>query len=175
MAKGETSSERAAREYKRRTTFDMATRVAAIIYSRRNPAWRESWLSLEQILCEVDDDLLPKFLRWVADILQERPRSVWEIRDKRPYSPGSNWYDYMIKAAYDEAFARSMPRLRVGQQVKWPSFSEFLDIFREQNPKLQGASARSLRRSLERLGYHTRPDKRGRPTQNRDRKQGLTR
>jgi hypothetical protein len=44
-----------------------------------------------------------------------------------------------------------------------PPFWLFLDIFREQNPKLHGASDRSLRRSLRRLGLQTMPNKRGRP------------
>jgi hypothetical protein len=44
-----------------------------------------------------------------------------------------------------------------------PPFWLFLDIFREQNPKLHGASDGSLRRSLRRLGLQTTPSKRGRP------------
>jgi hypothetical protein len=44
-----------------------------------------------------------------------------------------------------------------------PPFWLFLDVFREQNPKLHGASDGSLRRSLRRLGLQTMPSKRGRP------------
>jgi hypothetical protein len=44
-----------------------------------------------------------------------------------------------------------------------PPFWLFLDIFREQNPKLHGASDSSLQRSLRRLGLQTMPSKRGRP------------
>jgi hypothetical protein len=44
-----------------------------------------------------------------------------------------------------------------------PPFWLFLDIFREQNPKLHGASDGSLRRSLRRLGLQTTASKRGRP------------
>jgi hypothetical protein len=44
-----------------------------------------------------------------------------------------------------------------------PPFYIFLEIFREQNPKLHGASDSSLRRSLRRLGLQTVPSKRGRP------------
>jgi hypothetical protein len=47
-------------------------------------------------------------------------------------------------------------------QLPCPTFSEFLEAYREQNPKVK-VEERSLRRSLKRLGFSTVPDKRGRP------------
>jgi hypothetical protein len=124
-----------------------------------------------RLVCEHHDNENPsKFLRLVADY----------IEGKEPYEPGNDWYDDAIEKAYCEA-CRRMPRPRlarsggVSRGVKQiifarnspygsrPSFSEFESIFRQQNPKLRGASDRSLRRSLRRLGYITRSDKRGRP------------
>src|SRR5262249_23315342 len=58
---------------------------------------------------------------------------------------------------------------KFGREIPRPTFSEFLEVFREQNPELHGASERSLRRSLKRLGYETTPGKPGRPRENRDR------
>jgi hypothetical protein len=110
-----------------------------------------AYTAIGRLVCEHHDNENPsKFLRWVADY----------IEGKEPYNPGDNWYDDAIEKAYSEAWNRcrsSCPK------VKWPAFYEFEKIFREQNPKLRGASDRSLRRSLRRLGYITRPDKRGRP------------
>jgi hypothetical protein len=131
-----------------------------------------------RLVCEHHDNENPsKFLRLVADY----------IEGKEPYEPGDNWYDDAIEEAYCEAcrrmaLARSggvsratlrsaiekLPGVkqiiftRYGRRSR-PSFSEFESIFRQQNPKLRGASDRSLRRSLRRLGCITRSDKRGRP------------
>jgi hypothetical protein len=60
-------------------------------------------------------------------------------------------------------------------EIPWPTFSEFLEVFREQKPELRGASDRSLRRSLKRLGLFPRPDKPGRPRGKKDRNPRLTR
>jgi hypothetical protein len=189
MAKRETNAQRSAREYERRTTLQMAKWVADIICTRReNKAdlapedsedlppkemkmmgwhpeskdWRKTYTFLGQVFCEfcAFDEIPAKFLRLVADRLEGKPP---------PYSPGDDWYDGAITEAYEEAIRR-VPRPSYENQgglvvvnVTYPSFSEFSDVFREQNPKLRGLSDRCLRRSLKRLGYRTRPDKRGRP------------
>jgi hypothetical protein len=112
--------------------------------------WRRNYSFLGQVFCEFDKNPAD-FLRLVADVLEGKGR----------YSPGEDWYDNAITLAYKQA----------GRRRRWrPSFSEFHNVFRAQNPKLQGASERSLRRSLKRLGYRTEPAKPGRPKKNRDRK-----
>ena len=187
MAKRETNAQRAAREYNRRTTLLMADYVAELIRERREnkldlapehredlPAkklkefgwhpeskcWRKNYTFLGQVFCEFCefDENPAKFLRLVADRLEGKPPS---------YSPGDLWNDGAITEAYKEA-CRRMPRPRVGPDgmmviIRLPSFSEFSNIFCQQNPKLRGASDRSLRRSLKRLGYRTQPAKPGRP------------
>ena len=99
-------------------------------------------------MCEYHENS-PKFLRMVADFLE----------GKEPYSPGNDAYDAIFKA-YNEASRRFRSKVG-GTAYRWPTFSEFEKVFREQNPKLQGASDRSLRRSLNRLALHTHRDKRG--------------
>ncbi len=49
-------------------------------------------------------------------------------------------------------------------EIRWalPTFSEFLSVYREQNPRAK-VEDRTLRRTLERLQLPTLPDKRGRP------------
>jgi hypothetical protein len=136
--------------------------------------WKEPYAYLGYICCRSNENP-PKFLRLVADILEGR----------LPYSPGDDWYDSEITKAYEEACCRThaiecrtRPPLvrdipfKVERRldpdgkifpITRPTFSEFESIFRQQNPTLQGASDRSLRRSLRRLGYGTRPAERGRP------------
>jgi hypothetical protein len=207
MAKRETNAQRTAREYNRRTTLQMADWVAKIICTRREnkadlapehledlPAkelkrmgwvpeskdWRKKYTFLGQVFCELCpfDENPATFLRLVAD----------RVEGKQPYSTGAYWNDGEITTAYGEAIRR-MPRPRVTPdgivEGTLPSFSEFLDVFREQNPKLFqprhnrpggiASSERSLRRSLKRLGYRTEPAKPGRPKKNKDRKPPLTR
>ena len=186
-AKRETNAQRREREYNRRTTLPMAKRIAEIICERRKskadlapedmedlPAkelkemgwhpeskrWRKTYSFLGQMLCELCtfDEAPSKFLRMVADFLEGKPP---------PYSPAAHCgYDYEITKAYELLRRGAQPVKRNQADVlfiTYPSFSEFLDVFREQNPRLLGASDSSLRRSLKRLGYRTRPDKRGRP------------
>lgn len=184
MAKRETNAERRARENRRRLA-DLAAFYAALLIESETTLLRAGkgdkrhgtrvphgvseefydgesvrekvFFSLEEraytvigrLVCEYNENP-SKFLRLVADY----------IEGKEPYEPGYNWYDDAIGKAYSKAWGRcrsSCPK------VEWPSFYEFKKIFREQNPKLRGASDRSLRRSLRRLGCITRPDKRGRP------------
>jgi hypothetical protein len=124
---------------------------------------RETYTLLGREFCEFKGNV-SEFLRLVAD----------QIEGKPAYSPGQDWYDGAITRAYEGACRsrayRDAVRLWLikhrgaeGLPTLSPSFSEFEKVFWEQNPKLQGVSDRSLRRSLRRLGYIVRPDKRGRP------------
>jgi hypothetical protein len=185
--KRETSAERAARETKRRHTLSAAGIVADTIeFETWARAWgrdekdkrmgtryslgytdvweggekdffilgERNYSAIGRLLCEYHDRKNPsKFLRLVADM----------IDGKEPYSPGDNWYDGAIFAAINEACRRFRGEDNSDKVNRNPTFSQFEKVFREQNPKLQGASDRSLRRSLKRLAIITRPDKRGRP------------
>ena len=118
---------------------------------------RETYASVGREFCEFKGNVC-EFLRLVAD----------KIEGKRSYSPGEDWYDYKISLAYMQALVQKLPSpypsKLPSRDVPWPTFSEFLDIFGQQNPKLpKPPSERSLRRSLKRLAIITRPDKRGRP------------
>lgn len=94
-----------------------------------------------------------------------------------------NWRRHLMPSGKTQGgVAKVPPFLRKAAQllpapseIPWPTFSEFLAVFREQNPQLLGASDRSLRRSLKRLGLIARPDKCGRPKGKRDRKPRVTR
>jgi hypothetical protein len=190
MAKGEANVRRRARESERRNTLATASLVAAVITSRRkNKAdvaaedieyeqhirkflsnrltlggRLESDVFLGQTFCFFPKDPA-RFLRLVADV----------IEGKHPYrsifDPGDGWHDHAIHAAYNKAATR----LRFCE-IRHPSFAEFLEIFLDEFEKkknlkgLKPPSERSLRRALQRLGYFRRPDNRGRPRKNRDRK-----
>jgi hypothetical protein len=116
---------------------------------------RETYILIGREICEFNGNV-SEFLRLVAD----------KIEGKRPSSSGENWYDGAIGRAYLEACCLSGTKhwdaILAGVLVP-PTFSEFRDIFRRQNPNLRGVPDRSLRRSLRRLGQSTRPEKRGRP------------
>lgn len=169
MAKRETSSERRDRERNNADFVWTARGVAAeIIAARKRLPSRKSFAVLGQIFCLCDVILL----RTIADLLEGADSIADVFRAKpRAYSPGEAWYDAEIRTAYIKAFGnvwRTLPRDFPPDDVpdsalRWPTFSDFLNIFREQNAKLRGASERSLRRSLRRLGYRTSPGKRGRP------------
>jgi hypothetical protein len=191
VAKRQTNTERAKREDERRLVDWAAFEVALLIefeakafraglcigsgderqgrrlesgstetefYDGERVIWKDFYSSGERaytvigrLLCQYSDHKNPsKFLRQVAN----------KIEGKEPHSPGDDWYDDAIMKAYEKAWSRCRSFRPI---VRWPSFSEFRDIFREQNPKLQGASDRSLRRSLRRLGHIIRQDRRGRP------------
>jgi hypothetical protein len=190
MAKRETNVRRREREFERRNTLATASLVAAVITSRRknkadlaaedveyeqhirnflsNPLTLggrlENDVFLGQTFCFFSKDPA-RFLRLVADV----------IEGKQPYrsifDPGDGWYDRAIHAAYSKASNR-----RRFCEIRQPSFAEFLEIFLDEFEKkknlkeLKAPSERSLRRALQRLGYFTRPDNRGRPKKNRDRK-----
>ena len=128
-------------------------------YEGKRVIWKGFYASGERaytvigrLLCQSHENP-SKFLRLVAD----------QIEGKEPYSPGDYWYDDAIRKAYDEACRRFFSRDLKSDRVRWPTFSEFENVFSKQNPKLHGASDRSLRRSLRRMGYITHAGKRGRP------------
>ena len=126
-------------------------RTSGELFENPSKQRRNTYTFVGEMFCEFHENP-PKFLRLVADILE----------GKVPYSPGNDWNDGKIKAAYGEARRAKEEWSRMA--FMWPTFSEFLEIFRNQNPKLsKPPSERSLRRSLKRLGYHTASDKRGRP------------
>ena len=174
--KRETNAERAAREFERRRMLFIAEHIADVIRRRskdktESPAREAGMRFIGLSICDYCENV-PKLLRLVADFLEGKPPL---------YSPGNDWYDAAIKEAYLEA-CNCMPPPRENQDgegyemndgwlhkiiIRFPYYSEFMDIFRKQNPKLQGASDRSLRRSLQRLGYPLSPDKRGRPRKNK--------
>jgi len=192
MAKREINKERAARERDRGITLKVARNTANLIkQSRKNEAalatepMKESPAEYLKAMGYQEDSKLwrihayigaafcgshesiPKFMRLVADILE----------GKEPHSPGNDWYDKAIMAAYNEALSRHPPyvppRVRDIKNIEryifwWPSFAQFRAVFDEQNPASKLArppSDRSLRRSLKRLGCLVLPVKRGRPRQ----------
>jgi len=196
-AKRETNAQRIAAEYERRTTLLVADHVAKLIRTRREdkadlapedlddlPAkelkkmgwhpeskrWKEIYTYLGQTLCELCefDESPSKFLRLIADRLEGKPQL---------YNKSDLCCDGAITKAYIEAGRRS------GAPFGPPSFSEFHKLFLKQpslpsdrrNIETMPPSERSLRRSLRRLGYRLRPDKRGRPRKKWDRKRALTR
>ena len=180
MAKRETNAVRRERERQTAEREWMARYLASQIVDGRD---RENYSKFDALLgrflCEYDANLLPECLRMAANILEQKPRSPGDtlFLSGRSYSPGSDWYDDEIKTAWLKA---SLPRVlkKLSESVSthiiaasflsrhsdsWPSFSEFVEVFRKENPKLHRASDRSLRRSLRRLGYNTRQGKLGRP------------
>ena len=128
--------------------------------------WWKVYAFLGKVFCEFHEDPA-KFFRLVADSLQS----------ERPLSAKGNWYDRRITEAYKAAAVSSGQSFGVRSSIPRgvpenqfslvpyfftkPTFSEFSDIFRKQNPTLK-IEDNSLRRSLRRLGYDTRTEKRGR-------------
>jgi len=203
MGKRETNAQRRKRESENCSTIMAAKLLAeAICVIRRTKPElvcecveeelkRQSLAFVQDMLRKFcfSGDAPSKFLRLVANFLDGKPA---------PYSPGNDWYDDKIKTAYEEAINRilvnsGLSRVHViqvlaepdavktletgmfGRGIPRPNFSQFLDVFREQNPELCGASDRSLRRSLKRLALSTLPGKPGRPRGKRHRKSHLTR
>jgi len=128
--------------------------------------WWKVYAFLGKVFCEFHEDPA-KFFRLVADSLQS----------ERPLSAKGNWYDRRITEAYKAAAVSSGQSFGVRSSIPRgvpenqfslvpyffmkPTFCEFSDIFRKQNPTLK-IEDNSLRRSLRRLGYDTRTEKRGR-------------
>jgi hypothetical protein len=109
---------------------------------------RETYALIGREFCEYKGNV-SKFLRLVAD----------KIEGKQSYSPGEDWYDGAITTAYLTASCLSrmkqMGAISAGVHVP-PSFFEFWDIFREQNPKSKLLSEKEdleQRKSLQRKGY----------------------
>jgi hypothetical protein len=165
----ETNAQRRKREDQRRAILAMAEGIASSIHSRRvfssilekegksygkdflaHAGWAESQ-SIENIA---------KALRLAADILEEKPR------DGRSYSDHDK--EIVIAFAFARPFAHPHraiynndgSRCVIGTEA--PTFSEFIEVYRKLNPKVK-VEARTLRRSLRRLGLPTLPGKRGRP------------
>jgi hypothetical protein len=150
--------------------------------------WKEAYAYLGY-LCSRSEENPSKFLRLVADILEGKPpyspgcdwhdSKITKAYDKalnRIWSGrGRDWSESDIKKAFEEGHLSSCDIMLVRNldhpdkksiAMPLPTFSQFLDIFWEQNPKStlpRPPSERSLRRSLARLGCFTRRDKRGRP------------
>ena len=109
---------------------------------------------------------IAKALRVAADMLEGKPE------DGRTFSG----QDKKIDEAYMEVIAREarkidlIPRGHPNRVIHMdrahllstagPTFSEFLQVYRERNPRVK-VEDRTLRRSLQRLGHSIRPDKRG--------------
>jgi hypothetical protein len=183
MAKRETNKERREREQERGRIFEIARQIAGAIRTRRHVlslSAREKktfeyiekvfdhygWARLvggEWVESESLEDIA-QGLRLAAHMLEEKPmdgrslsghdskireafltvsRRLWRSRSR----PGKLFYEDAIS------------RITILPQ---PTFSEFLEIYREQNPGVK-IEDRALRRSLRRLGFITRPDVRGRP------------
>lgn len=150
--------------------------------------WKEAYAYLGY-LCSRSDETPSKFLRLLADILEGNPPyspgSDWyDSKITKAYKKAFNriwlgkdrdWSESDIEKALQEGHLFSRDVILIANLdhheksivMPLPTFSQFLDIFWEQNPKStlpRPPSERSLRRSLARLGCFIRRDKRGRPT-----------
>jgi len=173
MAKRETNAQRRARENKRRRILEIAKEIAGVIRTRREASsarQRELFEYFEKVFssCFGDKSLqsesvenIAQSLRLAADLLEEKPM------DGRSFTG----HDGKIMAAFLEAIRRlwrdprrvslcyedAIFRISTAQ----PTFAEFLEVYREQNPNVKVEDT-SLRRSLRRLGVSTLLEKRGR-------------
>jgi hypothetical protein len=164
----------------------------------RPERWKEAYAYLGYTCSRSNGDP-SNFLRLVADILEGKPpyspgAEWYDSKIKKAYGEAfdrilsgrdRDWSESDIEKAFEEGRLSSRDIILTaylddpggkGFVMPLPSFSEFLDIFLEQNPKSKlprPPSERSLRRSLARLGCLTRRDTRGRPRKNRDRKPPL--
>ena len=173
--------------YKSTSLFASADLFADMIKIRRLNKAELTPLDMahfQQAFCEFRENF-PEFLRAVADLLEGKPLRMranhygYDSEIKAAYKEAfkrcNAWFfdaDHGYKLAPSEYLDNVQKLLATGVE---PTFSEFKRIFRKQNPKLrgdsnpsidpslQGASDRSLRRSLERLGLGVLSDKRGRP------------
>jgi hypothetical protein len=128
--------------------------------------WWKVYVFLGQVFCEFHEDPA-KFFRLVADSLEA----------ERPLSAKGNWYDRRITEAYKAAAVSSAQSFGVRSSIPRgvpenqfslvpyffmkPTFCEFSDIFRKENPTLKVEDS-SLRRAAELRGCTFRPEKRGR-------------
>jgi hypothetical protein len=138
-------------------TYFLCSPLDSANLSEREPKserLRETYAAIGREFCEFKGNV-SEFLRLVAD----------KIEGKGTHSLGEIWYDGAIEKAYFSACIsdfENCPDFDASTPVI-PSFSKFKKVFWEQNAKLQGASDRSLQRSLKRLGCPLSPVKRGRP------------
>jgi hypothetical protein len=174
MARRETIKERRARENKRRKTLEMAKEVVGAIRTRREASSEQErklfdyfdkvmgsarldakWLESESV------ENIAQSFRLAADMLEEKPtdgRSLsghdGKIIAACLEAAKRLWRDlHRVNPCYEDAILR----ITTAQ----PTFSEFLKVYRQQNPGVK-VEASSLRRSLRRLGVSTLPEKRGR-------------
>lgn len=176
MAKRETNKERRARENKRWKILERAREITRAIRTRMEASSeqeRQLFEYFEKVMriasSRLDDKSLKsesiediaESLRLAGDMLKEKPidgRNLsghdGKIIAAFIEAAGRAWRDpHRVNPCYeDEIF-----RITTVQ----PTFSEFLEVYREQNPNVRVEDS-SLRRSLRRLGAHTLPEKPGR-------------
>jgi hypothetical protein len=184
MAKRETNKERREREQERGRIFEIARQIAGAIRTRRHvlslsAREKKTFEYIEKVFDQltggarlvggewVESESLEDIaqgLRLAADMLEEKPI------DGRSLS----WHDAKIREAFLTVSRRLWrSRSRPGKPfyedaisritiLPQPTFSEFLEIYCEQNPGVR-VEERTLRRSLQRLGYRTSSAKCGRP------------
>ena len=122
---------------------------------------RDTWIKSQST------ENIVKGLRLAADMLEGKPNDARTFGAHNDQVRGA-WYDACHEVArWHPSRARPLYEdvpLDSSRQVFWalPTFSEFLLVYRGQNPgtKVEG---RTLRRTLERLDLRTAPSKRGRP------------
>jgi hypothetical protein len=193
MAKRETNTQRRAREDERRVIYKMARGIIGSIVTRRCSSSLPDAAKKSYELCrEFEDSALfgldrtcldakwvesqsvqniAKALRMAADMLDSKPS------DGRSYTG----HDTKIFDAFLDASGR-VTRNHPHRVIFWngdhrfrtavPTFDEFLEVYREQNPRTS-IEERTLRRSLRRLGLTLCPARRGRPNKNSHRKTPL--
>src|SRR4030095_2504843 len=116
MRKSETNKERAAREDEGRITLVVARNIVRLIQkssknrvalhdvkrTKESPAeskeQTDAFVRVGATICGTPGSI-SEFLRMVDDLLE----------GKEPYTPGDDWYDKPIRAAYYEAFRRHGP------------------------------------------------------------------
>jgi hypothetical protein len=158
-----------------------------------SPHWSKIYTWIGEVLCESHIGHVPRFLRLVADMLEGKQpyspanhcgydseisvaykeacmltRCVFlDSEDARNLSSDPVNTPFLDPKGFYLSSGEAiipLPSGPPGAIIRLiPPFWLFLDIFREQNPKLHGASDSSLRRSLRRLGLQAAPSKRGRP------------
>jgi hypothetical protein len=173
-------TERVLMSYERASLFSAADFFAELIKIRtvNKSEFTPGDIALFQQWFSQFRDNFPEFLRMVADLLEGKPVRKQDSEISAAYKEAvkrcNRWFFEPIEDWISRSPSENSNRVRkfldTGVQ---PTFSEFEKVFQEQNPKLFeprknrpdgiAPSERSLRRSLERLGCITRPDKRGRP------------
>ena len=180
MTKRETNAERRAREHKGWLINQVANWIVWRINRRRvssaeqvaldhQPKHIDAALTGDALIESESIENIADGLRLAADMLEGKPR------DGRAFGA----HNRRIVTAFLDAGARVVrdqpSRARTIYetlskdstyriQVMWalPTFSEFLSVYRKQNPGVK-VEGRTLRRTLERLHLSTLPDRRRRP------------